>query len=63
MSCHRGYTAAWLDPQALRWQLLVYDVPNPAFNGVSTALVADDEIWLGSFQSDRLAYRPAAQRQ
>jgi len=57
MTCHRGYSAARLDPDTLQWQLVAYDVPNPSFNGVSTAVIVDGILWLGSYQSDRLAYR------
>lgn len=57
MLCHRGYTAAYLDPKSMTWSILAYGEPNPGFNGASTALVLGDQLWLGSFQSDRIAIR------
>jgi hypothetical protein len=29
----------------------------PAFTGTAIAMQAGDELWLGSFNADRLAYR------
>lgn len=57
MLCHRGYTVAHLDPKTMRWSIVAYAEPNPYFNGASTALVIGDQLWLGSFQSDRIAWR------
>lgn len=58
MRCPRGYVVAELDPQAMSLSVVDYGEPNPAFNGVSSAVIVGDEIWLGSYQADRLAYRP-----
>lgn len=58
MLCHRGYVVAAVDPQTLRFTVLAYAEPNPAFNGVTTGLVVGGRLWLGSYQADRLAYRP-----
>lgn len=58
MLCHRGYVVAALDPQTLRFTVLAYAEPNPAFNGVTTGLVVGGRLWLSSYQSDRVAYRP-----
>ena len=57
MLCHRGYTVARLDPKAMTWSLVAYAEPNPFFNGASTGVIVGDELWLGSFQSDRIAIR------
>jgi hypothetical protein len=58
MRCHRGYTVAQLDPATLRFDILAYSEPNPDFNGVSAAVIVNGELWLGSYQADRLAHRP-----
>jgi hypothetical protein len=58
MTCHRGYTVALLDPGTQQWQVVAYDTPNRAFNGVSTGLRLGDTLWLGSYQADRIAFRP-----
>jgi hypothetical protein len=57
MLCHRGYTVGRLDPKSLTWRLVAYSEPNPAFNGTSTGLVVGDELWIGSYQADRIAIR------
>jgi len=55
MTCHRGFTVAHLDQHSLAWRVLAYDLPNASFNGVSTGLPVGNTLWLGSFQSDRMA--------
>jgi hypothetical protein len=62
MLCHRGYTVARLDPKSLSWRLVAYSEPNPAFNGASTGLVVGDELWIGSYQADRIAIRKLPQK-
>jgi hypothetical protein len=62
MLCHRGYTVARLDPQSMAWSLVLHSEPNPAFNGASTGLVIGDELWIGSYQADRIAIRKLPQR-
>jgi hypothetical protein len=58
MLCHRGYTVAHLDPKAMAWSIIAYAEPNPSFNGASTGLIVGQQLWLGSFQADRIAIRP-----
>jgi len=58
MLCHRGYAVAQLDPATRRFSLVAYGPPDPAFNGVSAAVIVDDDLWLGSYQADRIAIRP-----
>lgn len=55
MLCHRGSVVAELDRAARRITAIVEVPPRPGFNGVSAAAVAGRELWLGSFQSGRLA--------
>lgn len=57
MLCHRGYTVAHLDPKSMTWSIVAYAEPNPSFNGASTALIIGSDLWLASFQSDRIAVR------
>jgi hypothetical protein len=57
MYCHRGYTVAALDPETMTFSIVAYGEPNPAFTGVSTAVLIGRELWLGSFRADRVAYR------
>lgn len=55
MRCHRGYTVAQLDPATLEFSIVAYAGPDPAFNGVSAAVLVDDALWLASYQADRVA--------
>jgi hypothetical protein len=48
---------ARLDPKAMTWSIVDSAEPNPAFNGASTGVVVGDELWVGSYQSDRIAIR------
>jgi hypothetical protein len=57
MRCHRGYTVAQLDPETREFRVLAYDGPDPVFNGVSAAWFVDADLWLASYQSDRIAVR------
>jgi hypothetical protein len=57
MRCHRGFSVAQLDPDRLTFKMIAYDGPNASFNGVSAAVVIDDQLWLGSYQADRVAVR------
>lgn len=57
MLCHRGYTVAYLEPKSMTWSVVAYAEPNPSFNGASTGLIIGENLWLGSFQSDRIAVR------
>lgn len=57
MTCHRGYVVALLDPRSRSWSVVAYAEPSASFNGVSSALIAGDRLWLGSYQADRLAFR------
>jgi hypothetical protein len=57
MRCHRGYTVAQLDPISLTLRTIAYAGPNERFNGVSAAVVIGTQLWLGSYQSDRMAVR------
>jgi hypothetical protein len=57
LRCHRGYTVAQLNPLDLSFRVIAYAGPNPEFNGVSAAVLIEDELWLGSYQDDRVAVR------
>jgi hypothetical protein len=58
MACHRGYVVAELDPRTGKLATIVDAGPDPLFNGVSTASIAGGLLWIGSYQADRIAYRP-----
>jgi hypothetical protein len=55
MLCHRGWIVGELDRTAGRIRTVAYGRPQPGFNGLSAAAIVGDDLWLGSFQSSRLA--------
>ncbi len=57
MRCHRGYVVAQLDPKSMAYQVIAYAEPDPVFNGVSGAVLIGNELWLSSYQADRIAHR------
>jgi hypothetical protein len=62
MRCHRGTMVGEVLPAENRVATVAYARPEPAFNGASTAILVDGQLWLGSFQSDRVAIvRPTPQ--
>jgi hypothetical protein len=64
MLCHRGWVVAELNLQQRRISTHAYGRPQPGFNGLSSAALVNGELWLGSFQSDRLAIvRPVSDPQ
>lgn len=61
MRCHRGFSVAELDPATLTFNLVAYSGPNADFNGVSAAVIMGNQLWLGSYQADRIAHRTLLQ--
>jgi len=59
MRCHRGYTVAQLDPHSMNFTVMAYGEPDQDFNGVSAAAIVAGDLWLASYQSDRIAWRKA----
>jgi len=55
--CSRGYVAATIDPKTMAVKELARGPATPAFTGTAIAVSVGDELWLGSFNADRLAYR------
>jgi para-nitrobenzyl esterase len=61
MRCHRGFSVAELDPATLTFNMVAYSGPNADFNGVSAAVIVGNQLWLGSYQADRVAHRTLMQ--
>jgi hypothetical protein len=57
MRCHRGYVVAQLNPQSMAYRIIAYAEPDRVFNGVSGAVLIGNELWLSSYQADRIAHR------
>ena len=55
MLCHRGWVVGELDLRRGSIGTVASGGPARDFNGISAAAQVDGELWLGSFQSDRIA--------
>ena len=55
--CPMGYAVATIDPKTMTATEIARGPRTPAFTGTAMAAVVDNELWLGSYFADRLAYR------
>jgi sugar lactone lactonase YvrE len=55
--CPRGYVVVTIDPKTMAVTELARGPATQAFTGTAIAMTAGNELWLGSFFADRLAYR------
>jgi hypothetical protein len=55
--CPRGYVVVTIDPKTMAITELARGPATPAFTGTAIAMRVGDDLWLGSFNADRLAYR------
>jgi len=55
MLCHRGWIVGEVDLAHHRIATVAYGGPQPGFNGLSAATISGTDLWLGSFQADRIA--------
>jgi hypothetical protein len=56
--CPRGYAAAAIDPKTLVVTELAHGPAAPPYTGTATAIPMDGQIWLSSYNGDRIAYGP-----
>jgi hypothetical protein len=55
--CPMGYAVVTIDPQTMTATEIARGPRTPSFTGTAMAAVVGNELWLGSFFADRLAYR------
>ena len=55
--CPRGYVVVTIDPKTMAVTEIARGPATPSFTGTAIAMVSGGELWLGSFNADRLAYR------
>jgi hypothetical protein len=55
--CARGYIVATIDPKTMAVTEVARGPATPSFTGTAIAMRVGDDLWLGSFNADRLAYR------
>jgi hypothetical protein len=56
--CPMGYAVATIDPRTMTATEIARGPRTPSFTGTAMAAIVGNELWLGSFLADRLAYRP-----
>ena len=55
--CPMGYAVATIDPKTMAVTEIARGSRTPSFTGTAMAAIVGNELWLGSFLADRLAYR------
>jgi hypothetical protein len=55
--CPRGYVVVTIDPKTMAVTEIARGPATPSFTGTAIAMRVGDDLWLGSFNADRLAYR------
>jgi sugar lactone lactonase YvrE len=55
--CPMGYAVATIDPKTMTATEVARGPRTPSFTGTAMAAIVGNELWLGSFLADRLAYR------
>jgi hypothetical protein len=58
--CPRGFVALSINPTTMAITEIARGPATPAFTGTAIAMRVGNELWLGSFFADRLAYRVLA---
>jgi hypothetical protein len=56
--CPRGFVAQAVDPKTLVVSDVARYPATPPYSGTATAILVDGEIWLSSYNGDRVAYGP-----
>ena len=57
IQCPRGYIAVQVDPKTMALTELVRGPVAAPYTGTATAIPVGTEVWLSSFNTDRIAYR------
>lgn len=57
MTCPRAFTVWSVDPQTLQGRVIASGPANPLFSNITMALPVGNELWIGTFHGDRVAYR------
>ena len=60
-SCPRAFTVWAIDPQSMQGKTLASGPANKQFSNITMALPVGDELWIGTFVGDRIAYRSLQQ--
>jgi sugar lactone lactonase YvrE len=55
-SCPRPFTVVAVDPASMQVDVVATGPANPKFSNITMALPVGDELWIGTFGGDRVAY-------
>lgn len=55
--CPRPFTVLAIDPESMQGETLASGPANQKFSNITMALPVGEELWIGSFAGDRIAYR------
>lgn len=55
-SCPRPFTVLAIDPQSMATEVVATGPANARFSNITMALPVGDELWIGTFAGDRVAY-------
>ena len=56
-SCPRPFTVLAVDPQSMQGSVIASSPAHKHFSNITMALQVGDELWIGTFAGDRIAYR------
>jgi hypothetical protein len=56
-TCPRAFTVWEIDPGSMRGKPIAHGPANKNFSNITMALQVRDELWIGTFAGDRIAYR------
>lgn len=56
-ACPRAFTVCSIDPQSMEGRALATSPAIEHFSNVTIGITVDDEVWIGTFLGDRIAYR------
>lgn len=56
--CPRGFIAYAIDPESMRAEVLERGSATPSFSNATMAVEVGDEVWVGTFNGDRIAIVP-----
>lgn len=56
-ACPRPFTVLAIDPRSMQSTALARSPAQPHFSNITMALEVDNELWIGTFAGDRIAYR------
>ena len=60
-TCPRPFTVVAVDPVSMKVDVIATGPANPRFSNITMALPVGDELWIGTFAGDRVAYGPLTQ--